>query len=129
MTRFACVIAPSGTSVALVSFQSSAIVVNQPVPTPRVTVTHGQVLINGVAATPTPCYTLNGELSANGLQLVVRVVASPQAHVVCVQATAGFAYSAVMTLPPGTYALSVMHVYPNTEWTPVEALTQTVRID
>jgi hypothetical protein len=128
MARFACVISPSG-SVVLVSFQSSAYVVGQPVAPPHVTVTHGRVEVRGIAATPTPCYALAGDLAANGLQIVVRVVARPQANVVCVQATSHFAYSAVMTLPPGTYALSVQHVYPDTAWTTVEALTDTVKID
>ena len=88
----------------------------------------GAVKVTGALSTPTPCYTLSGEVRRDG-QIVTLTVEARATDGMCVQSIGAFAYDATLRgLPAGTYTLRVIHTYPGTGWETRPALDTAVTV-
>lgn len=74
------------------------------------------VTLSGSMSTPTPCYSITPNLSADGDSLTLALAATARAGM-CIQVLAAFRYEArIRGLPPGRYSIAVEYAYPNTGW-------------
>ena len=119
-------VAPSPT---LTSFHWSGGAAAAPATAVTATGGRGRIDVSGSTDTPTPCYGLVGELSATGSDVQVRVIARSITTANCITALGRYAYTGVVTLPSGTYALTIVHTYPDAGWPTVEAFRQTVKVE
>ena len=126
----ACGDSPTAPSPVLSSFQvSGGTSFESPPAPPSVQVSPGRVGITAETNTPTPCYTLAGDFTAANRELRLHVDARTNGSQVCVHVLGRFSYSAVVTLPAGTYTLVVVHRYPDTGWPTTEVLRQTITVN
>lgn len=76
----------------------------------------GEVVIEGVLSTPTPCYRVEGSLSDESGRLTLQVTATSLGGF-CIQVLGGFSYDARLSdLPAGSLSITVVHTYPSTGW-------------
>ena len=89
----------------------------------------GQIAVRATLFGPDPCRTLGGELEQRGRDVTLRVFIRPNGAEVCVTVQGRFAYDAVIEgLPPGRYALQVVHTYQSTGLSTATVLSQTVDV-
>ena len=81
-----------------------------------VTASADNTVLSGVISTPNPCYTIEGDIAADGRDLTLTVTARSKPGI-CVQMLGSFAYQARVTgLASGNYPTRVVYQYPNTGW-------------
>jgi hypothetical protein len=88
----------------------------------------GQITVRATLSGPDPCRVLDGDLDAEGKQLILRVSVRPVTGV-CVLVVGRFAYDATIEgLTPGSYTLQVIHSYPSTGLPTVTVVNQTLDV-
>lgn len=89
----------------------------------------GGAVVQGVMSTPTPCQRLAGTAERSGGTVTVRVSATADPEMMCVQSIGSIPYTAtVRGLPAGAYTLRVQHTYPGTGWETATVLETSVTV-
>lgn len=89
----------------------------------------GGIDVRGTLSAPTPCHRLDGEATADGAEVVLRVSATPDPEAMCAQMIASLGYAArIRGVAPGTYSLRVVHAYPGIGWDEHTALETQVAV-
>ena len=94
----------------------------------RASADSGRVAVEGAVTTPTPCYDLVGAASRDG-RTVTLTIEARRKEGGCIQMIAAFSYqAAVRGLPAGSYALRVLHAYPDVGWEGKTALETEIEV-